>query len=713
MSHSADFDLLLARVRQQAGTQAAKQNLESLLNLGEEGYAMDDPRSVNRHLRILSIQFAGVKQTGEEIAYECSPGPGVNLWLGENLVGKSSIFKIVKLALTGRKSIDRGIEKWLHEIWVEFTLGYEIYTSYIYRKANNLIFNLYQLDKEQLLIAGDEERQAAELYHGGMEGYAEHLEEFFFTQFAYYPMQWVSKTSVRTDPKSYARETSWVTYFSTIYLAAEEYDKLLYGHQASLVLQMILGLEFTYSINRLNTKKSLKESELGLLSFNPSTIQTAPAELEAARVELQQVNDEIRALRQTIQAQTAPATDELNKKLEAARLRYQNSVIHSAQLTKDIGLLTTQDAELDRQESDYKRRIKEYKTEITRKKKRARDLQDYADLGAFFTSLEVKTCPSCNHEVERTLVQHEKETGSCRLCNHQVQHQTSEPGAYDKQINNLLHQADELYLDQYNAEITFQEIKDKRKALSGDQEFKNNTLAGISLPHLLAEVNVLEQQVVVKSTVFDVDKAMQRTAELAVKKNKLDEQLKAYSQPNGALAAQQQNYKQQIYLLSVAIQELEQMREERSAALIQRLADLYLEQLHAFGLVDYEKVTITDKFKITYQKLEDEYPFEELTAGEQLRAKLGLYIAVIQLDVQECYGRHPRFIILDSPAKEEADAGFIEGLKKTFSYIEDNMADQLQVFVGTTVRTLATVVDGDKVDERGGPDEFGNPDYFF
>jgi hypothetical protein len=711
MSHSADFELLIARVQRRVGASASKEELEALFELGDDAYIKDSPKSVNKHLRILSIQFSGAKNTGEVVEYERFPSSGVNLWIGENLVGKSSIFKLVKLAITGRKSVDKSIMKWIHELWVEFTLGYETYTVYIHRKSNNFVFNFYKLDREQLTAANEEEHKAARAYYGSMEGYAAFLEEFFFEQFSYYPMQWVAKSSQPEDPQSYINDTSWVTFFSTVYLAAEEYNKLLYGQQAKLIFQMLLGLELTIPINRLESERKLKIADLGLLNHSiPSGIE--PEEVEELRQEIQRVNAEIRALTQEASAAAAPPSDEVSKKLEIASARYSATTQHAAQLRKEIGALTTLEAELSRQEGDCSRRIREYKATIVRKRKRARELQEYNELGAWFADLEVGTCPSCNHGIEQALVKKEKATGSCRLCNKEVAHQTAEPGTYEEEIATLNRQADELYQDQYTTKLTYDEAVEKRKRALAELQFKEETLSLLSPDRILAEIDALQQQAIVKPATLNVMQHMQRTAELAVRKHKIDEQLKAYTQPNAAIVTRQQKLKQQISLLSAGIQELELMRQERSTTLLQRLADLYLEQLHAFGLDDYSRIIIDDKFKISYEKLEEEYSFEELTAGEQLRAKIGLYIALIQMDVQDHYGRHPRLIILDSPAKEEADTGFIEGLKQMLTYIEENMADELQVFVGTTVRTLASAVDSDKIDERGKPDGFGSENFF-
>jgi hypothetical protein len=73
---------------------------------------------------------------------------------------------------------------------------------------------------------------------------------------------------------------------------------------------------------------------------------------------------------------------------------------------------------------------------------------------------------------------------------------------------------------------------------------------------------------------------------------------------------------------------------------------------------------------------------------------------LIDMDVQFQNGRHPRFIMLDSPAGEEADQAFLDGLKDTLAYIESALGSELQVFVGTAQRELQTAVAPAKAEVR-------------
>ncbi|MCI5139096.1 MAG: hypothetical protein D3922_11925, partial [Candidatus Electrothrix sp. AR1] len=84
--------------------------------------------------------------------------------------------------------------------------------------------------------------------------------------------------------------------------------------------------------------------------------------------------------------------------------------------------------------------------------------------------------------------------------------------------------------------------------------------------------------------------------------------------------------------------------------------------------------------------------FDDVTEGEQLRAKIAFYLSLIQLDIEFDFGRHTRFLIIDSPGKEEGDSEYLKGLTEVLKDIERRFGEQLQIFIGTAERTLTGVI---------------------
>lgn len=145
-------------------------------------------------------------------------------------------------------------------------------------------------------------------------------------------------------------------------------------------------------------------------------------------------------------------------------------------------------------------------------------------------------------------------------------------------------------------------------------------------------------------------------------------------------------------MLEISIDYFINKRFEESKPVLTSLEDLMLNEIHAFGLPSITKIHIDKLFNIEYTQNGTRIKFEDIAEGEQLRVKLAFYLSIIQLDIQKNYGKHPRLLMIDSPAKEEGDNKYLEGLKAVLADIENRYADKLQILIGTAERNLSDIV---------------------
>ncbi len=110
--------------------------MEEILHL-EEDYNKDSPNSLGKSLVIDRLLFTGQKKTGESFIFDQPVYQGINVWIADNHKGKSTIFKIIKFALTGADSIKKDIKPWITEIFLQFTIGKTTYTCYINRTGRD------------------------------------------------------------------------------------------------------------------------------------------------------------------------------------------------------------------------------------------------------------------------------------------------------------------------------------------------------------------------------------------------------------------------------------------------------------------------------------------------------------------------------------------------------------------------------------------------
>jgi len=712
MSAATELEKLSKLVTRQAKGSMALDKIQELLTLDEDAYERDSPRSAGKTLRVVSVAFSGVKNTGEVLDYARKMASGVNLWVGDNSKGKSSIFKVFKLALSGNDSLDKEIMGWLREAWVEFAIGSNLYTVHMTKGENDRspVYRFYNTSRPALMELSPAETEAAQLFKGVLTHYATFIENLFFREFDYYRLQRTQRAGQKDNLSLLTVPASWKTYFKAIFLEAND-NSFFYGNQSELVFQMLLGLELTFPINRLKVKADKFKNDIGLRKLQVAAPAAAePDRTQELQAEAQDIERQLAELTQALTASsTPPAQAGLLRQLEVERNRYASLSQRQAALGAEIIRGENEYNELERLASTAQRNMRDSTVELNKRNRSITNLAEYEQFGEFFNNLEVKTCPSCNHGVASALVAQEKKTGSCRLCrDHQVPTQAIEPEAYTEQLEQLQREAQAFKADEYNFKVKLTELRHRQGLLNKQLAEQRQDLAGISLQAVISEIDRLEKAAQAPAPVaVDVLATVNTMTTLNLRKVAIEAELRTLAAPAGGLDPQLAELELKVELLEFARAELLAMQAERSKTVLHQLEGLYLKQLRAFGLLHYEQVRIDGDFRIHFTKHEQEFKFDELSPGEQLRARLGLYIALIDMDVQFQNGRHPRFIMLDSPASEEADQAFLEGLKETLAYIESALGHELQVFVGTAQRELQDAVVPTKVDVRG------RGDYFF
>lgn len=703
-----DFNKLVTQVHAQVGEVITSELIEELLTLSEDAYQKDSPLSVGKSLTVLSLEFLGNKihnNIEQPIDYKRRFFEGVNFWVGDNLVGKSSIFKIIKLALTGSKKMSRDVENWLTDIWLEFGLGSNKYSVHIDRdRSGRFHFMLYNGDREDINVDGEINSEKC-LFDGGIGKYEEFLQTFFFRELSYYSLQWTQHHSQPDNPELLTSGASWSTYYKSVFLEAEDYNFLFYGNQAELIFQMLLGLELTYPINRLKVKRKLLANQLGITKSASKTSEQE--ENETQRIACQKELDETVNALSSLENESRKAVELNNmnsnneQKLETARQSYYKAVERRGVLDMEKERLINQVSPLNRKASALMRQIEEYDVDLNKKKRRINDVQELLELGGFFSSLEVRTCPNCNHTVEKHKVVHEKNTGHCRLCESEVENQPIDEILYKEQIKTLEQQRQSLFNDQYNLKVNRAGVTDEVNKINKSIQRIEQEIERLNVDNLFNEFEYLQKSIVINQPkAFDWTAHITKVTELSSRKGELMHKLETYKPIIAVAATGNELIELQIKAIEIAETLLQEEREERSQSLIQMFENLYLKQLHSFGLPHYERVEIKPSFKVSYYMHGDEFGFDEITAGEKLRAKLGLYIALIELDVEHQLGRHPRFLVLDSPAREEGDHSYVEGLKTTLTYIQEHFGKDLQIFVGTAQRDLVVNIDPKQVEVK-------------
>ncbi|MGE7545885.1 hypothetical protein [Sporosarcina newyorkensis] len=619
----------------------------------------DNPVSQGKRLKINRLCIDGIKNNGEIINYDKKFFKGINILYAQNGKGKSSIFKIIKFALTGDKSpIKRDVLGWLQKIILEFSVGDTIYTVYIdlmrprvksglYRcNIDSLSFNLNgEVSIEELLIHFEENTEKA---------FMKNMQQFFFEQFSYYLLLWTSSSKNSFDLTD--NRTTWKTYYKSIYLESKDYDALFLsqdmGSQNKKILEMLLGLKYTASINTWSNKKDHLENHLRQLDYITTNDELVKDDTFELNNELNSIKDEINKVKHL--------NREMFKKTLDIQFYNQNS--------KDLFML-------EKQSTEIKMEMNKLEEELKKTKRRLNSLKEEKEFGYYFSNLSIKQCPRCEHEIKNERKEIEKTTHKCMLCeeeldiledNQYLEGKIQELEKYKKDLSSVMSEMarENQKINQKQETLNEQLLEHEGKIISFEIEEKLIE----SLPSLI-ERRIEIESLINQKGVSDVNQ----------KKGRYEEEVKIYD---------------------FAITYFRKLRVRESKAILDSLCKIIKQRVNDFGLENINDVTINENLDILFLQNNINNKFNDLNEGEQLRAKLAVVLSLVVLDIEFNVGRHPRLLIIDSPGKEEVISEDLISLASIFKEIEKEFANELQIIIGTALEEFKNASVSTKVDVR-------------
>lgn len=638
----------------------------------EENYS-DLPIATGKRILIEELRVTGNKNNGEKIDYQQKFYSGISIIIADNLKGKSSIFKIIKLALTGKDSLKPDVSSWVNTITLGFRISDKNYTIYIDKSASRMIGSLYSTTIDNINI----ESTQNEIFKAKTKtDYETQIEAFFFNQFSYYSLSWTQKDPSKDSIELREGKASWRTYFKSIYLESKD-SISFYGNQDSKTFQILLGLKYTKIINELMIKKDFVKNTIAKKDGQKDLPITEQKHLSAEMHELEKRLDSLQKNSDYVEFQMLKnLQDNLISDIQKSSMLFSSSNSKHYQILKDLDKTrAVQDSLVKEKEGLEKEVVK-----LTRK---INDLREYLESGYFFSNLTIKTCPSCNHEVNLPSANSEH---YCNLCQKPV---VSEKENKEQFADRLT----QLSKDKSTLEIKIGQIDKKISAFRID-------------------INKLETEKLSIESIIqnnNYNELSEKSESVNKKLDELKNRLKEYSAVESDLIAQKAvlNYrltehssncdssmdklKQDLKIFEISFDYLINKRFEESRPILESLEELMLNEIHAFGLLSITKIVIDKFFNIEYIQNGTKIKFDDIAEGEQLRVKLAFYLSIIQLDIQKNYGKHTRLLMIDSPAKEEGDNKYLEGLKSVLSDIEERYSDKLQILIGTAERSLIDI----------------------
>lgn len=676
------------------------EQIEQILDIGEN-FTKDTPVSTGKRLIITNISFEGQKiseegnsYSGKLIKYSNPLDSGLNIWIADNLKGKSSIFKILKYGLTGVNSLKANIKKWIKLILINFKINEKEYSIFLDCRKKSLTGMLLSCNVPAIEKVDDYLEQILFKSNGEAE-YQSNIQDFFFKQFTYYSLKWTQKSSQKDKNELWEVGASWKTYFKSIFLESSD-SSVIFGDQGKKIFQMLLGLEFTYAINYYSVEKDK-------LLFERAKRNSVQKEEDISQIEK---IDKLKNRLLEIEQQLSTFTVENKSKLDLTefykdRENLLNSVVDNNYKIKNIQeKIEIEKTQIEaikekrRHNDDTKSQLEK---EIRKTEKHISDLKEYIEIGIFFSNLNITKCPSCNHHIS----EHEKHDALrakvCSVCHEEIktEQEKDDKEIYKEKIENL-----QIVISGLKSDL---ESLEKQKGIDNydlhsanvikfSQELERLVSMTDISERLTALNDILNQETTIRESINN------KREELIAEKAIINYQLQEKISPTIS-SLTNNNLKIEVY--DKAINELGHIRLKLSENVLNRLSGLMLEEIHQMGLKSISEIKINENFDIKYKQDGDIVGFDDIAEGEKLRAKLAFYLSLIQMDIEYNYGRHTRFLIIDSPAKEEADANYMSGLKDLLSTIQQRFGTQLQILIGTAERSLENIVSNENVTPEG------------
>ena len=350
-------------------------------------------------LTIRRLKFTGTKTIGEDqfpINYDQGFRSGVNaVVIEDNLVGKSSILKTIKFALTGNDDeYDSEVRRWITDIWLQFSLDERRFTILFAIREDGLHCKLatgdYECQIDDVSIASDG------FYRLGKIESQQAIESFFIAEFGLASLGW-NRAQPGGTGESMQVWASWLTYFQALRILDDNHAYLLckpeYVNQDQLLFSAFLGLHLSESLNKLSMEAAAAKKSKEFLETQLDDMRSNREEMHNRRLEIRSQLSELDAqLSRRLDAMTGGG-------LDARLIQSQNDFMEASSevtgLEEQLSSLTTQ---------------------MQQSVATARRFREQIDLTRELSGLDVKICPNCIREIDSDALKREKATHECRLC---------------------------------------------------------------------------------------------------------------------------------------------------------------------------------------------------------------------------------------------------------------------------------------------------------
>ncbi|RLV55972.1 hypothetical protein D9V41_08730 [Aeromicrobium phragmitis] len=577
---------------------------------------------------------ASIRLAAVPIDWSWEPQLGVNgVGSGRNLRGKSTVLNVLMWALSGRcANFQVDTKAWLKHIEVDWQVGGETIRVKFDNDRGHPVGVVETVDKSngtdrvRAVGAFDGEDQFEDVMGTVMMSRLR-LEEI--------PM-WTGDREVRHK---------WPAYASAFTVRADMLDPVV-GNVTVLgtrMLQMFVGTDWGPAL---------------------AATQTALNEVRAQQTVVEQ---KVSAAGEVVRQQREKAQAEVDR-LEAAVKAIPASTPDVEQLiaaTANATELARQVHELERKVMDASSHVDTVRLQLRAAKARNHTKFEDALAVKFFHQMTPSVCPRCTSKVTPEQQAAETEKHECSLC---------------------------------SKELRLEEVDTSKATVAagpvvGDVDAPVDDLEALETALTQAErvVDALNSQITAKKDQLAAAETQSTSGkeQLAAAEDRRRMELEL-ARAEGALAAFKGSSDPEfldpadpavVAVLEAAKKVLSNWMSEGQNPLLERISADIEKLAVGFGADSLSRVKLGGGGRLDVVKGGGQTTYTRLTAGEKLRVKIATAVALIKHGYVAQIGRHPGFLVLDSPAAEEMPEEDLAILMAELVEVAEQA--EMQIFVGT------------------------------
>jgi len=593
----------IAPFREAVADKAKTTNAMVDLILADVGVHEETATRPADHLTIRRLVFSGTKRAS---GYEDGPftfewkdlGPGLFAALtdGVNQVGKSTILEVLLWAMRGHpRGLKPEVRSWIDTVEVEFTIGADRYC---------IDFTDFDsIPRGKLVMVAPGPARILRSFEGE-EAFETAMGDLMMTRFSLQPIPNVSHTGDETSQYYHA----WSAYAASMFIEGSHpaiLGDVTVGALWWRMLHLFVGMPYAATHMALRNAVTLEQAQRDGEASARSRQDAFSAEIRRNEAEKKKLENELKAL----------GAPNLNlEEIDALTMEH-------ARLSRDGIQRQSEAAEAERDAQALKAEKDEARAALRR-------LQEGAASKRIFAGLRPVCCPRCAEVIPESRAIGEDQSGRCAVCDRNTLHDDQD--ALEDSMAAASARVDALSSAETLARNTATKRHEEAKALERRREETATKLRKAD-----EQASALRTRREIEGKILRIAGALEQLKTLA----------KASRPATGA-------GEERLRVLKAAEVIAEARMKSASADLFKDLEGEVVAVAKRFGFRGLETIAIRGNgINLMVSGVPSGY--SKQTAGQRLRLRIALVIAMMRMADRSGYGNHPGVLFIDSPGSEE------------------------------------------------------------